>query len=124
MKTSYFANYKNIDQNKYIGVSIALYTPKTFRYHCLHFAPSKSTLEKYKNGEINQAQYTKEYLQKLNYLYNHGLMAYPLKLIKSIENQENKEAVLLCYEAKDKFCHRHILVNFLKEKFNIIISEI
>jgi len=32
--------------------------------------------------------------------------------------------VLLCYETPDTFCHRHIVSEFLSEKFNIDVQEL
>lgn len=40
-----------------------------------------------------------------------------------LKNQ-NKEILLLCYEGKYKFCHRHILAEFLNEKYKLKIEEL
>ena len=65
MKTSYFANFRKLDKNKYIAVSIARITPVGFDIKVEEFAPEKSTLFNYKNGKINEEQYTKEYWELL-----------------------------------------------------------
>lgn len=124
MKTSYFANFKKLDKEDYVGVSIALYTPDNIMVRILDFAPSKNLLMRYKQGLVNEEQYTKEYTEQLDELFDDGSMVNHISFLKHLEKSEQKEVVLLCYEGKGKFCHRHILVDFLKEKFNMIISEI
>lgn len=124
MKTSYFANFKKLDKEDYVGVSIALYTPDNIMVRILDFAPSKNLLMRYKQGLVNEEQYTKEYTEQLDELFDDGSMVNHISFLKRLEKSEQKEVVLLCYEGKGKFCHRHILADFLKEKFNMIISEI
>ena len=124
MKTSYFANFKKLDRSKYIGVSIALYTPDSIFHHILDFAPSKSLLMRYKQGLVNEEQYTKEYTEQLDELFDDGSMVNTLSYLNNLEKGFNKEIILLCYEGKGKFCHRHILSKYIKEKFDLDIREI
>ena len=124
MKTSYFANFKKLDKEDYVGVSIALYTPDNIMVRILDFAPSKNLLMRYKQGLVNEEQYTKEYTEQLDELFDDGSMVNHISFLKRLEKSEQKEVVLLCYEGKGKFCHRHILADFLKEKFDLDIREI
>ena len=124
MKTSYFANFRKLDKNKYIAVSIARITPVGFDIKVEEFAPEKSTLFNYKNGKINEEQYTKEYTEQLDELFDDGSMVNTLSYLNNLEKGFNKEIVLLCYEGKGKFCHRHILSKYIKEKFDLDIREI
>ena len=124
MKTSYFANFRKLDKNKYIAVSIARITPVGFDIKVEEFAPEKSTLFNYKNGKINEEQYTKEYTEQLDELFDDGSMVNTLSYLNNLEKEFNKEIVLLCYEGKGKFCHRHILSKYIKEKFDLDIREI
>ena len=124
MKTSYFANFRKLDKNKYIAVSIARITPVGFDIKVEEFAPEKSTLFNYKNGKINEEQYTKEYTEQLDELFDDGSMVNALSRLNNLEKRYNKEAVLLCYEGKEKFCHRHILSKYINDKFNLDIREI
>ena len=124
MKTSYFANFRKLDKNKYIAVSIARITPVGFDIKVEEFAPEKSTLFNYKNGKINEEQYTKEYTEQLDELFDDGIMVNTLSRLNSLEKRYNKEVVLLCYEGKEKFCHRHILSKYINDKFNLDIREI
>lgn len=124
MKTSYFANFRKLDKNKYIAVSIARITPVGFDIKVEEFAPEKSTLFNYKNGKINEEQYTKEYMEQLDELFDDGSMVNTLSRLNNLEKRYNKEVVLVCYEGKGKFCHRHILSKYIKEKFDLDIREI
>ena len=124
MKTSYFANFRKLDKNKYIAVSIARITPVGVDIKVEEFAPEKSTLFNYKNGKINEEQYTKEYTEQLDELFDDGSMVNILSRLNNLEKRYNKEVVLLCYEGKGKFCHRHILSKYINEKFNLDIREI
>lgn len=124
MKTSYFANFRKLDKNKYIAVSITRITPVGFDIKVEEFAPEKSTLFNYKNGKINEEQYTKEYTEQLDELFDDGIMVNTLSRLNDLEKRYNKEVVLLCYEGKEKFCHRHILSKYINEKFNLDIREI
>ena len=124
MKTSYFANFRKLDKNKYVAVSIARITPVGFDIKVEEFAPEKSTLFNYKNGKINEEQYTKEYTEQLDELFDDGIMVNALSRLNNLEKRYNKEAVLLCYEGKEKFCHRHILSKYINDKFNLDIREI
>ena len=124
MKTSYFANFRKLDKNKYIAVSIARITPVGIDIKVEEFAPEKSTLFNYKNGKINEEQYTKEYTEQLDELFDDGIMVNTLSRLNNLEKRYNKEVVLLCYEGKEKFCHRHILSKYINDKFNLDIREI
>ena len=117
MKTSYFANFRKLDKNKYVAVSIARITPVGFDIKVEEFAPEKSTLFNYKNGKINEEQYTKEYTEQLDELFDDGIMVNTLSRLNDLEKRYNKEVVLLCYEGKGKFCHRHILSKYINDKF-------
>lgn len=109
IKTSYFAKYKGED-----GISISRYTPKWFKGNSFKpLAPNVDLLNDYKNGLINEdtykQRYYKETLNKLNAQLIYKLL-------------DNK--VLLCYETSDKFCHRHIVAEWLNKELGIEVKEI
>jgi uncharacterized protein (DUF488 family) len=59
----------------------------------------------YKNGTVTQEEFTKRYTVKLNKLLEkEGVEAF----------NELNGLVLLCYEKKGCFCHRHILADWLR----------
>ena len=96
--TSYFSRYKGTQ-----GVSVANKTPDWVDCDkCKELMPSWVDVMDYKNGIITWKQFRKNYIRKLKKLD-----------VKEFYNRLNGK-VLLCWEATDKQCHRHIL----KEWFN------
>jgi len=108
MNTSYFAKYKGSN-----GVSIALKAPYGFRgksYKIL--APTWSILSQYKkigNVQIYTERYYKEVLDMLD----------PEKVYNDLKGR-----VLLCWERSDKFCHRHLVAEWIFNNLGIKVNEI
>lgn len=108
--TSYFA--KNGKHPNAVAISAKVpdfYTGK----RCIKLAPSWSIFNEWKilgNEETYTNRFVLEVLDKLD----------PQRILLEIGN----DAVLLCYEASGKFCHRHIVAEWLQEKLNITISEL
>ena len=76
-------------------------------------APPPWLLQKYKQDldtEFYTANYTEHVLNKLN----------PEEVFQELGN----DAIMLCWEGKNKFCHRHIVAKWLEKQLNIKISEI
>ena len=116
MKTGYFAKARTYLKEGLVPVSIALYKPKTcpfFEYPAL--APTRQILTEWKSGpyagveEHYIKRYKEEVLSKLN----------PKKVVKDLMKlckvDDPKKIILLCYEAPTKFCHRHIVADWLTE---------
>ena len=110
MKTSYYsknANNKN-------AISIAGKCPDFYKgreYKTL--APKYWFFKKYKKDgdeEFYTKQYYKEVLNKLD----------PKKTYEEL----GENAILLCWEAPDKFCHRHIVAKWISLSLGIEIKEI
>lgn len=104
--TSYFANLRNVPSS-IEPIAISLFVPNFYNgKRAIDLAPSKEILNSYKAGEINESEYKKMYLDLLE------------SRIVSIEDWlsyfEQHSVVLVCYEGKDKFCHRHILGELLE----------
>ena len=113
--TSYFANWRHFPQG-YQGISIALYSPKGWtRASLKELSPSAALLAAYKNKAIDEIEYEKIYL---NQLIDRGLT--PQSIVERIPNN----SILLCYEKKGEFCHRHILANWLNSNCDIDIQEL
>ncbi|MDO8640243.1 MAG: hypothetical protein Q7R33_01755 [Nitrosarchaeum sp.] len=110
MQTSYFAK----SAKKPNAVSIAGKAPVWFtgrQYKKL--APKYWFFQKYKEDgdvEFYKIQYQKEVLDKLD--------------PKTVFMELGDNAVILCWEAPDKFCHRHLVAKWLSEKLGVIINEI
>lgn len=104
--TSYFSNYRNFP----IGlepISIAFY-PHQSGFNGRTFwalTPDHKMLIGYKQGKVTQEEFKVRYLAKLDALLaKEGIDAF----------QELNGLILLCYEKRGEFCHRHILAEWLR----------
>ena len=104
MKTSYFANLRNIDY----PVCITLGTPSF--YHGATYpklAPKYSFLSDYKNGVIGPVEYTEQYVdQVLDVLDVHETWQEIVDIYKGVDHND---IALICYEKPSDFCHRHLV---------------
>ncbi len=108
MQTSYFAVYKKPN-----GVSIALSTPAWFtgpKYPALN--PTWDMLAKY-NLTRNEEEYTE--------VYERDILAHldPEQVLFDFEGK-----VALCFETKDKFCHRHCVRNWILRTTGVVVPEL
>jgi uncharacterized protein YeaO (DUF488 family) len=103
VKTSYFARCKN--QPNAVAITVA--KPRWFKgkwYKKL--APPKELVFRYKAGKIDEEQYTKTYLKCIK---DRSLT--PQAVLEDLGD----DAILLCFEGRGKFCHRHIVSKWLRE---------
>lgn len=102
--TSYFARACKILPNRRI-ISISLSSPLGFEggfYRPLN--PSESLLRWYKAGLITPEQYKEQYyFETLNRLD-------PEKVYMAVRGR-----AMCCWETPDKFCHRKIVLDWLKD---------
>ena len=102
IQTSYFALYR---ENR--GVNIALFPPKGFKGKSYSkLAPTPNLLKWWKsceqtpeNAGTYKLRYYKEVLDKLDVN----------KVGKTLEGY-----TVLCFESKEKFCHRHLVAEWLR----------
>ena len=112
MKTSYFRNYGTHPD----AVSIALFPPKFYigsTYRTL--APSQELLQSYRRN-LDKIAYVREYdkiLSKLN----------AAEVYDEIHELVDGEPILLCWEGSTKFCHRHLVAKWIKDKLGIDVRE-
>ena len=108
MQTSYFAKYRG-DK----GVSIAGKCPDGFKgRQYKKLAPKYWFFKKYKEDndeDFYTERYKEEVLAKLD--------------PKVVYAELGSDAVLLCWEAPGKFCHRHLVAQWLSDALEISISE-
>lgn len=76
---------------------------------CMLLAPSYELLWNYKNGWVTEDEYREEYL---NYLDSIGID----RALSELKDGD----ILLCWEGKGKFCHRHILASWLMKHGHIV----
>lgn len=110
--TSYFWNIKNISN----PVSIALSSPKWYngpRY--MKLAPTWEILNEFKTKEkIDLVSAISVY----EYTYSNTILKNLTQ--KNVLNElqqiyKGEDVVLLCYEAPEKFCHRHLVAKWFYE---------
>lgn len=115
--TGYYAKVENYKQNNLTPVGISGWTPDWYKgatYKKL--APKYSWWKEWHDKNLSEAWYTEKYYQTvLNALD-------PKQVIKEIQ-VFGQNVVLLCFESPEKFCHRHIAAQWLKEKANFDVQE-
>jgi hypothetical protein len=102
MKESYFAKYKGSN-----GISIARGTPGWFvgpSYPPLF--PTWELINLAKAGGIEE--YTRRYYEEVLKPLD------PRQVIDDLNSLVNGEPVLLCWEKPGDFCHRHLVIKWLK----------
>ena len=120
--TSYFGNMKKIPKD-IVPIAICLSPPKFFDGIIYKkVAPTWEILSDWKEG--NKDEEAMEHYER----------AYSFKVLRKLDANEiykdlyelsnGKDVVLLCYEKRGDFCHRHLLAKFLEEKLTIEIDEL
>lgn len=115
--TSYYANHKNFGDAILIQISRSKPMNFVVNYVISEFMPSSDLLFKYKQGKINESVYTTRYTEQLD-KYNNERYD---NLINWL-NSQSKDVIFLCYEGKNKFCHRHILADYLNKKSKGVLN--
>lgn len=111
MKTSYFSK-SGKDEN---AVAISQKVPPGYNGRTYKkLAPPWELVRKYKSGSVEEKMfeqmYRKEVLNKLD----------SAQVVKDL----GADAVLLCWEGSDKFCHRRIVAMWLEEELGIDVKEL
>ena len=120
--TSYYANVKGIEGYK-VQISVSAPLDALVDYAFTSIAPNKSTLWDHKNRVINDAEYTKQYFAKLN-SNKENILAEMQQIIANANLAKEDRVILLCWEGKSKFCHRHLFANWYKKQTNVEITEL
>lgn len=114
MRTSYFARVKKLDLPTDQLVSIARKSPPGFngrQYKVL--APQWSLLKFYQETH-DEARYTELYYEQvLSKLHPAGVLS-----------DLGQDAIMLCWEAAGKFCHRRLVAKWLEDSLGIVIPEL
>lgn len=110
MNTSYFAISSLLPN----AVSIALKAPRFYRgrvYRAL--APTSDILNEYRVGgnvDIYITRYIDEVLGILD--------------PKQVYEELGEDAILLCWEGRDKFCHRRLVAEWFEHALKIEVPEL
>ena len=112
MNTSSFK--KAVDNPNAVSIarSYPYWFPMKREYRML--APPGDLLWAFKSGDIDEAIYMEKYhrmiLDKMN--------------AQKVYAELGENAVLCCWEAAGRFCHRRIVADWLKEKLGVEVPEL
>lgn len=107
--TSYFANLRNLPPDIF-PISIARKTPSWFDGISIKLLAPDDQIRSTYNFDGNNERYITDYNEEvLSILYAPKLVQYIM--VKS----GGRDVVLLCYETPDKFCHRHLVSEWLNK---------
>ena len=110
MNTSYYSKSASSPN----AVSIAGRAPTWYKgREYKKLAPKYWFFKKYKEDgdeKFYTEQYQKEVLDKLD--------------VQTVFNELGEDAILLCWESPEKFCHRHLVANWLNKNLDIKVTEL
>lgn len=114
--TSYFSNWRKFPEG-FKKICIARYPPANCKVDetLIIFAPTEGLLKDYKKGDETKEGYEVRYRKQLGKSSDEELR-------NILENYDN--CIFLCYEKPEDFCHRHILRDYLKKRFDIQLEEL
>ena len=115
--TGYYSKIKEYADSGLTLLSISRTKPE-FAKSCIDIPqlfPSNKILWDYKKGKIDEMEYTSKYLDQLNELGVHRI----IKMIQIFGDN----VVLLCWESPEKFCHRHILADYINKNSGVVVEE-
>jgi uncharacterized protein YeaO (DUF488 family) len=117
--TTNYTKASRLSEKYYLKVSISLYRPKEFNGMQINsFAPTKELLSAFKNG-LSEEEYEIRYRDQINKLSD----IYSFFKIMA-KQAKGRDILLLCYEKKNSFCHRHILSDIIYERYGYRIKEL
>lgn len=117
--TTNYTKASRLSNKHYLKVSISLTRPREFNgMHIVSLAPTRQLLDDYHNG-LTPEEYEPRYREQISKLNDiHALFEIMAKQAKG------RDILLLCYEKKNAFCHRHILSDIIFERYGYRIEEL
>lgn len=117
--TGYYAKLKYYTKVGLVPFAISGKVPDFYKGERIKdFAPRFEMFQRWKNKEISNEWYVKEYKEYLETLDKEEVR----KFFDSLA-EDNVEAILLCYEKPGDFCHRHIIADWLEVNFGYKVNE-
>lgn len=128
MYTSYYAQLDFLIQRGYKNfVAISGWLPEFYKElllnnpnknisfrRCAELSPKKDWFFQWKNGEFDNDRYVKLYYETVLNNVN----------AQELYEKFGEDAILLCYEKPDDFCHRHIVAEWFNKELKINVEEI
>ncbi len=122
--TSYYGN-PYLDQSKVFPVQVSNSAPEGFpiKYVLKEVIPSwKDIVEPYKENLLSEVEYTVKYKKMLD-SQEFAIRIMMEEIKEKASTLGLQDIVLLCYEKPGRFCHRHILAEWIKEKAGEEVEE-
>lgn len=116
--TSYFANWRKFPKEA-VPVAICAQAPSFYKgLQYKKLAPSYNILHEY-HCINDEDKYVKRFNEEVLSLLDGA------KIYKELEELcGGKDCVLLCYEKRGEFCHRHLVAKWLMDTLGIEVKEI
>lgn len=115
MKTFFTSYYARSGTNPN-ALAISIVSPPFYKgAKYLLLAPTWDLLKAYKAGTVDERGYTEWYLR---------LLAERKLTPKKVVEEIKEGSVLLCYEGPGKFCHRHIVAEWLEAGADAKVTEL
>lgn len=106
--TTYFSNIKNLPDNV-VPIAICGKVPDGWTgFRCKRLAPKWNFFKRWKITGDNKyyiREFNEQVLKPLN----------PHEVVKSLMDRYGENIALVCYERPDKFCHRHLVAEWLRQ---------
>ena len=115
--TGYWAKIHDYELNHLTPVGISGRSPdgyvgKTYK----KLAPKYSWWREWHDKNLSEKWYTDKYYETVLNVLN------PNDVAKQLQ-QMGTDVVLLCFESPEKFCHRHLVAEWLNAKTNLNVRE-
>ena len=117
MKTGYFKQIIDVQKNAFISISLYPSNNEFVNYEYKSLAPNWKLYENLKSKKISEDQFITAYKEQLE-LMNPNKVYDDLNTLVS-----GLEPILMTDGSKKKFCHRHLVAEWLENEVGIIIEE-
>ena len=117
MKTGCFKNIEDEKNNGFISISLYPSNNDFVKYEYKSLAPNWKLFENLKSKKITEEKFIQTYSEQLNSL-NPSMVFEDLQTMVS-----GFEPILMTNGTKKKFCHRHLVANWLQNNLNLDIEE-
>ena len=117
MKTGYFKQIIDVQKNAFISISLYPSNNEFVKYEYKSLAPNWKLHENLKSKKISEDQFISAYKEQLNSMNPNKVYEDLNTLVSGLE------PILMTDGSKKKFCHRHLVAEWLENELGIIIEE-
>ena len=117
MKTGCFKQIEEEKNNGFISISLYPSNNEFVRHEYKSLAPNWKLFENLKSNIISQEKFIEEFMEQLHSLNPNTVVDDLKSLVIGFE------PILMTNGTKKKFCHRHVVADWLQNELNIQIEE-